>query len=634
MCSRYLRPVVLIMMLLIVHAGCAKEKIGILFIDVGTPEENDLRFYTDFFGGNKDIFYPGWFAGGDFEGNTCYTLIHYADEAEAAICGVEAGTRIDAFCNKYEGNFVVESLVDLGPDGDNSFNDDCYAPAFPFPYIILRSHSTVDPNSGAEIMAPVVRDPQGSGIGIPDFFELSTFNRMHWLYTLPGKKDPHRKLALKFFYGNDAPGYEPDTPELLNLKDALADALTGYELVYRHGWEGYMENHDAYGNSALISDSTETAIEELIKKEKVKRIVVFPFYPEYNNSVEFGHEWRDENGAGVSALPGKTFRECVEDITDGKGPATLNDLNQYLQYKPFDKHWQHVFPLIEELVKKYDAHMPVSFSPPFGSFDEYHQAGLETVNYVIEKYAIPRTASLLIVVAHHGFYSAYMKAQECDAYFRLFDELTKKSVAFLKQNLDWAGTLEVKTAGIEFAEGEYDFPSKDKPTGNVLSAGELIDSAINGRYVNAIGEEVNNGTDKFDYIIVNPYNRTESQDTLFGIREETHGNFVYVPGRGYRRDKNDKDGAEWQADDVDEEFYSVRVFDGTGWPSYPGCLDDPDCRMNNEPIFKGSAEKPTTIIVCGAITANSCQTGRKGFIAASLKSILSAIENPHSRGVH
>jgi hypothetical protein len=57
--------------------GCIKkEKIGILLLYVGMPEGSDLRFYTDFFGGSKDVFFPGWFAGGPFEGTDCYTVIH------------------------------------------------------------------------------------------------------------------------------------------------------------------------------------------------------------------------------------------------------------------------------------------------------------------------------------------------------------------------------------------------------------------------------------------------------------------------------------------------------------------------------------------------------------------------------
>ena len=38
------------------------------------------------------VFFSGWFAGGPFEGNDCYTVIHYADEAEAAACNVAEGT--------------------------------------------------------------------------------------------------------------------------------------------------------------------------------------------------------------------------------------------------------------------------------------------------------------------------------------------------------------------------------------------------------------------------------------------------------------------------------------------------------------------------------------------------------------
>jgi hypothetical protein len=191
----------------------------------------------------------------------------------------------------------------------------------------------------------------------------------------------------------------------------------------------------------------------------------------------------------------------------------------------------------------------------------------------------------------------------------------------------------VASAGIEFAEGTYDFPSPDKPTGNVMSAGELIDGSINGVYVNALGKVIDNGTEKFDYIIVNPYGRTESQDSVYGAREETHGNFVYT-SQGYRRDKNDEDGNPWNADDIDEEFYSARTFDATGWSSHPGCIEDAANCQNGQLVYKGSAEKPTTVIVCGSIPVNSQRVGRDLLVEASVKSIIEAVKNPKARGVN
>lgn len=624
-------------LMLVLNLGCSdKEKIGILLIDAGTPEGNDLRFYTDFFGGNKDVFFPGWFAGGPFEGSDCYTVIHYANEAEAAVCKVTEGTPIDAFCNEYTGNYPVFSLDDVGPEGDNSFAADCYTfgpDVFPLAFLVLRAGSTVDPSTQETIFGPVVNDPDAAGAGVPDFFEISTFNRMQWLFTLPEQKDPHRKIALKFIYGNEAPGYEADWPELSNIKDQLTRSLPGYRLAFRHGWEGYMENLDAYGNPQDFSDSTETAIKELINKEKVSRIVVVYVNANFNNYAPFGHEWRDENGEGVSALPDKTYKECIEDIDDGKGPATQDTLNQYLLYKPFEKHWKHVYPLAEELIKKYDPEMPVSFAPAFSKYDEYYRAGLETLKYAIKKHKIPATASLKIIVTHHGYYSAYLKAQDCDAYFRITDAIMARAVDTIKSGLAWPGKIEVVSAGVEFAEGTYDFASAANPAGTVTSAGEVLDASINGKYVNALGKVIDNGIDNFDYIIVNPYGRSESQDSVYGIREETHGNFVYS-SMGYRRDKNDKDGQGWDANGIDGDFYSLRTFDATGWPSNPGCLEDAAACTNNQAVYKGSAEKPSTVIVCGAIPANPKRAGRNLMVRASVKAIIEAVKNPNSRGVN
>ena len=74
-----------------------KEKIGILFLEAGEDEHYKFDWVIQYFNVFYDLLPPGFYAGGSLEGGPCYTLIHYADEAEAAICGVEEGTPIDAF---------------------------------------------------------------------------------------------------------------------------------------------------------------------------------------------------------------------------------------------------------------------------------------------------------------------------------------------------------------------------------------------------------------------------------------------------------------------------------------------------------------------------------------------------------
>lgn len=635
--ERFIRFIRLIIALLIISTCFAcntSEKIGVLYIDVGTPPRHKVDWYVGFFEIFPDIFFPGWFAGGPIDGGTCYTLIHYANEAEAAICGVAEGTPIDAFCNEYTGDYPVRSLLDLGPDGDNSFEDDCYSPAMPFPFLVLQGHATINPDTDEEIVAPVITDPDAAGIGIADFIELSAFNRMEWLYRLPDYTDPHRELAMKIYYGNDAPGYPPDTPERLNVKDRLTEIFPDGDLVFRHGWEAYMENLDAYGNETVISDSTETAIRELIEEENVDRIVVFHPSPTFTNSVQYGHAWYDENGQGVSAIIGKTFKACVEDTTDGIGPSTQDDLDIFLADKPWEEHSKHLFPLVEDLVARLDPALPVSFAPPSGIFEEYELATLEMLNHTITKYNIPADASLKVIVPTHGFYGAYMKAQACDCYYSLTAPTMNRFINRIESELEWSGKLEVVSTGVEFAEAHYDFPSAEKPFGDTMSVGEIVDASINGVYVDTMGEVVDNGLDNFDYIIINPQGRTESQDSIYGMRSEILGNNIYQGMSFYQRDEADQDGTDYDAGDIDQDYFTVKVFDGTGWPSYTGCLDAPESCEGGGPVYKGSREKPTTVIICGAITANTENAGRQHLIEAAVKSISKAVFDPKARGVN
>ena len=91
------------------------------------------------------------------------------------------------------------------------------------------------------------------------------------------------------------------------------------------------------------------------------------------------------------------------------------------------------------------------------------------------------------------------------------------------------------------------------------------------------------------------------------------------------RDELDADGTDFNTGDIDEEYFTVKVYDATGWLSYPGCKEDPDNCTTNEPVFKGSAEKPTTVIFTGSILGNLNGIGREKRTEAAVKTIIEAI---------
>jgi len=82
------------------------EKIGVLVLGAGMNE----TYKPDWAVGYMEHFYqsftPGLLTGGPLEGGSCYSLIHYANEVESAICSrvrgepVPEGTPIDIFCNE------------------------------------------------------------------------------------------------------------------------------------------------------------------------------------------------------------------------------------------------------------------------------------------------------------------------------------------------------------------------------------------------------------------------------------------------------------------------------------------------------------------------------------------------------
>ena len=613
-------------------SAAPQKKIGILFLHAGTSDTYEPDWLPQFFVSFFDIFDPGFFAGGPLEGKSCYTLIHYANEVEAGICGVAQGTPIDIFCNQYTGNYSIHSLLDHYSDNSGNglpdFEDDCFSPGIPIPWAPLTfGHNTIDPITEEKIYGPHVDDPAGTGIGIADFLEMDAFALMEKYSRLPEGKLPYREQILKWWLGNDAPGYPPDDTELSNIKDRLEEILPEYNFVYRYGWDTYRKNVDMYGNPKDWTDSIETAIDELINDENVDKIIVSFTEALLGNVTQYGDEWHDTNGKGVSAIPGKTYKDCVEDLTDGVGPETAEDLNTFLANKPWEKHWEHSLPLVKDLAKNINPTIDLRFTRPFGDFEEYELAVLDMLNYTITKYDIPKETSLKVVLSHYGYYKAYMGAAACDCYFRMADDLTGRIIDRIEDNFTWPGKYEIVAAPLKYAEGSiYDPPSQDEPFGKVLSVGEIVDASINGMYVNALGEKVNNGTDNYDTIIVlNGYFPIDDFDcTLYGGREEVLGNNVYGQD-SYERDHLDQDGMKYNAEDVDNEGFTVRIFDATSWPSQAGCLENSDACINEPPLYKGSAQSPTKVIMCGTILGNASGIGREKLTVAATKAITEAI---------
>jgi hypothetical protein len=619
----------------------AQTKVGVLFITGGISVDYDLNWRVGFFDHLFAVWPYGFLAGGPKEGATCYTLIHYANDIESFICGVDEGTPIDAFCNEYTGTYPVHSLEDHWPadmGGDGTFFDNCYPNILPA--LVFNGHSTIDPETSEEINGPHIDDPLGSGIGIADFIESTAFGFMESLYYLPNNQNPSTRQDLKWFYGNDTPaflGYPPDTPELTNIKDALIAAIPGTTFAFRHGSEAFMKNLDAYGNYAALADSTETALEELIHDEQVDRIVVINGAPDDSNLTSTGPCWRDKNGEGKSALPNKTYRQCLEDLTDGKGPATQAALDLYYEEKPWPELLKTVNPEVEHLVREIDPTMDVAFAPPLNTMIDFELSVLDMVNYAIAKYSIPDSASLRVILGAHGLSAGWRNVLQCDSYFRTVEAATNRLITRIQGSISRTGSFEVVGGGNEMSEAADDPVSVSKPFGNVWSSGERIEEAMNGTYVNELGQVVNNGTDKFDYIIVVLISfMSESTDTLEEARKGLLGNNILtsingVPG--YARDEHDADGSHYDAGDFDSEYFTVKVFDGTGWPSIPGCKEDPDCASHNPPVNKGvAAPDATTVILAGTTLALGNSTARTDLTSAAVQSIIEAINNPDVGG--
>ncbi len=611
--------------------GTHREKVGVLLVIEGFGETYEFDSIASYLDHLFPVFPKGLLAGGPKEGNTCYTLIHYANREEAEVCGVPEGTPIDAFGKEYRGRHPVHSLLDHLPPDDpkESFCTDCF-PDLIVAMILTYGHSTVDPATGEKILGPHVDDPEGSGIGVADFLEMMGFKFMERYYRFPKGKLPGTQQYVAWWYGNDIPdrhGCSQSPQELTNVKDALQKAMPGYDFVLRVGRECFMENQDLYGNAKRIGDSVETVLEELIRDEGVDRIVVMTCGVSGTNIIGYGPEWYDKDGQGVSAIPGKTFKECVEDLTNGLGPTTQEDLEEYLASKPWHMN-SPCFPHITEMVEHIDPAVKLAFTRPIAELEGFELAVLDILTYTVGKYKIPRTASLRVILAEHGMAGGWKDVCRCDCYFRTTADLSRRLIERIKANFSWSGKFEVVPGDNERSEAEDDPVSRERPFGDVWSVGERIDSGINGTYVNELGEVVDNGTDNFDYIIVIPvFCLTDVFDTLCELRE-TLGNNVFGIVKGqpmYKRDEMDREGVpHCDAKNFDKEYFTVKAFDATDCPSTPGGMEDAEYEPKNPKIYKGSSTKATIVIITGAPLSFGNGPARTHLTEAAVEATLEA----------
>ena len=79
--------------------------------------------------------------------------------------------------------------------------------------------------------------------GIPDSSETGAFRSMEKYTRYPGQKDWNREQELKWWYGNDAPGYDPNPEELTNIKDRLHELLPNTELAVSSRMGNVHEKH-------------------------------------------------------------------------------------------------------------------------------------------------------------------------------------------------------------------------------------------------------------------------------------------------------------------------------------------------------------------------------------------------------
>ncbi len=659
---------VLVVVLVLTSCQRRDEKIGVLFVGAGEAEKYGVRWLDGYFDHLFIFMPPGFFAGRTgWEGESCYTHIHFASAIEAEICNaaiydgaqvIAEGDPIDAWCEaypEYEG-FGSDPEIPIVHGifrhskavGDDTFRENCFddgGDADPIAMYGLLESETENPYnthpSGFDHLGPHVDDPDGAGIGVADFVEVASFGNMltyYYTFNALDYKDPYGSQAKEWYYG--AKG----TTNIRDVLDAavLADPEIndGTEIVCRHASEAFVANKDERGNPAYYAESMETAIDELINDEAVDRIVVFGLASGYTNLINYGPFWRDKEGHGISALPGKTYYECIQDIEDGCGPDTEAERDQLIADKPWDMYKT----IVREVSEVIAGRVPVTCTLEYGSSDFYDQAVLEMLNYTVDKYGISDDGtSLKVVLTTHGYTGGYMNGAECDVYFRNAPETTARVINTIVDNFSWSGKFKVVHAPVEYSQpsgegGTVDQASPEKPFGEVIGAGEQIDMAIKGKYVSELGEVVDNGivdsatNEVFDYVILIPNTfDAESSDTLGHMRRDTLGNHEMGSARGsdaWIRQEEDQNGIIFGDPAAkgteyypyhDNENFTVRVMDASGW-----CSEAAD----ETTVCKGDPDNPTTVILSGTILSYPDGKARERLTDAAVEVIKEAIKDP------
>jgi len=647
------------------------EKIGVLFVGAGEAEEYGVRWLDGYFDHLFVFMPPGFFAGrSGWEGESCYTHIHFASAIEAEICNaatydgvqvINEGDPIDAWCGahpEYEGYdsetglpIVHGMLRHSKLFGDDTFRESCFDDGVsddPVVMFTLLESETENPYNthplGFDHLGAHVDDPNGAGIGVADFIEVASFGNMLtscYTFNALDYKDPYDSQVKEWYYG--AKG----TTNIKDVLDAavLADPETnnGTKIVYRHASEAFVENKDERGDLAYYPESLETAADELINEEAVDRIVVIGLSSGYTNLINYGPFWRDSEGNGLSVLPGKTYYECIQDVEDGYGPETEAERDQLVTDKPWDMYKT----ITHEVSRIIAGRVPVTYTLEYGSSDFYDQAVLEMLHYTVDKYSIPDDGtSLKVVLTTHGYAGGYLDGAECDVYFRDAPETTNRVIDTIVDNFSWNGKFAVVPGPVEYSQpGEgsnYDPPSPGSPFGEIISAGEQVDMAIKGHYVNGLGQIVDNGlvddatNDVYDYVILIPNTfDAESSDTLGHARKCVLGNHEVGTVEGsintWVRQEVDQNGLEWGDPAAvapyypfhDSENFTVRVMDESGW-----CSEEAD----GTTVCKGDSDSPTTVILSGTILSYPDNDARKHLTNAAVEVIMEAIKDPDIGG--
>ena len=643
------------------------EKVGVIIFAAGETENYDPRFSHGYYEHLFPFFPQGFMAGRPgWEGADCYTLIHFADEAEATICNVSEGTPIDIFCNarpEYDipegGNadlFVHgmgrHSTLGFPFTGDDTFRTDCFDDGISLDPVVLFTlfgSETINPHGtrpfGTDGLGAHVDDPMGPGIGFADFVEMMAFNRMqthYYTFNGTGYKNPYDAQLREWVYG--AGGTTNIQAEVRAAILADPSINPASEVVFKHSSEAFVENKDVYGQDHVYPDSVETNFDELIA-EGVDRIILFGLGSAYTNVINYGPFWRDEYGNGISVIPNKTYQECIEDISDGYGPETAADRDKLITDKP----WNMYKAIMEEATHINNDRVPLSFTKAYGISSHYDQTILAMLEYTVAKYSIPDDGtSLKVVLTSHGYDPAYLDGGECDVYSRTDQETTDRIINTLQSSFSWNnGKLAIVPGGVEFGQpgegSKYDPPSPGKPFGDKLSAGEQVDMAIKGRYINELGEIIDNGlvdnatNEVYDYVLLIPSQfDAESSDTLGHARACVLGNHTLEPIEGtdeaWVRDEVDQNGLEFgdpagSADYIpfhDSENFTVRVMDASGW-----CSDTDNATPIT--VCKGTAiGDPTTVILSGTVLSYPDGTARQEITNAAVEVIIDAIktDNP------